>query len=69
MVDLADGAAAGAAGCAGGSGVMMLTGGIEAEFAKSTVVGRPVGTLAGAAEGTPGSMMAAGAAALVQDGE
>ena len=51
---------------AGGSCVMMLTGGIAAEFAKSTVFGLP--------DGTPGSMLAAGeaggaAAALFHDDE
>ena len=63
LVDFAAGGAA--AGGADGSGVMMLTGGIAAEFAKSTVIGRP--------DGTPGSRPAAGdgaaAAALAQDAE
>ena len=63
--------------CAGGSAVMMLTGGIAADVAKSTVEGRPVGTLADGgrplAGGTPASRPAAGdgaaAAVLVHDDE
>lgn len=58
--------AAGAADCAGGSDVMMLTAGMEAEFAKSTDVGLPDGMLGGS---RPAADDGGAAAALVQDGE
>ena len=62
-------AAAGAAVCAGASGVMMLTGGIAAEFAKSTEVGRPTPATAGMPVSRPAAGDAGAAAALVQDAE
>ena len=66
FVDLDGGNGTGAAGCAEESGVMMLTGGMADEVAKSIEVGRP--------EGTPVSRLAAAeapgaAAAVAQDGE
>jgi hypothetical protein len=39
----------------GGSGVMMLTGGVEAEVGNSALVGLPVGTDAGSAAIMPGT--------------
>ena len=39
----------------GGSGVMMLTGGVEAEVGNSALVGLPVGTDAGSAAIMPGA--------------
>jgi type V secretory pathway adhesin AidA len=45
-----------------GSGVMMLTGGIEAELGKSAVVGLPVGIDGGSAATTPGASAACGGA-------
>ena len=61
-------AAGGDAGCGGaaafaaGSGVMMLTGGMDAEVGNSALVGLPVGTDAGIA-GMPGTAEIAAAAA------
>jgi len=46
-------AAAGADGFAGGSGVMMLTGGVEAEVGNSALVGLPVGADDGSAATRP----------------
>jgi hypothetical protein len=49
-----------------GSGVMMLTGGVEAADGKSALVGLPVGTGGGSAATSPGAAASGGA---FQDGE
>jgi hypothetical protein len=61
----------GAACPATGSGVMMLTGGVEAAVGKSALVGLPVGTPGGSAATGPGVCVAGGGgggAGAFQDG-